>query len=136
MEIKFRTVTSGMQSGSVTDQNYISVLWTATSIKIIFECLIQDLLHIGFEHELTAWKVSKYGVFSGPCFPVFGLEKTPYLDTFHVLTMSSSNYNMTNKVFWVLTTKPLLEAKKWNIKAIFIKTGWLLFLEILETSPH
>ena len=38
----------------------------------------------------TAWKVSKYGVFSSPYFPVFGLntekygpEKTPYLDTFH-----------------------------------------------------
>ena len=29
-----------------------------------------------------AWKVSKYGVFSGPYFPVFGPEKTPYLDTF------------------------------------------------------
>ena len=39
---------------------------------------------------LTPWKVSKYGVFSGPCVPVFGLntgkygpEVTPYLDTFH-----------------------------------------------------
>ena len=38
-----------------------------------------------------AWKVSKYGVISGPYFPVFGLntgkyrpEITPYLDTFHV----------------------------------------------------
>ena len=40
----------------------------------------------------TAWKVSKYGVFSGPYFPVFGLntgkkgpEETPYLDTFHAV---------------------------------------------------
>ena len=40
----------------------------------------------------TAWKVSKYGVFSGPYFPAFGLntgkygpEKTPYLDTFHAV---------------------------------------------------
>ena len=38
----------------------------------------------------TAWKVSKYGVISGPYFSVFGLntgkygpEITPYLDTFH-----------------------------------------------------
>ena len=43
---------------------------------------------------LTARKVSKYGVFSGPYFPVFGLntgkygpEKTPYFDTFHAVTM-------------------------------------------------
>ena len=38
----------------------------------------------------TGWKMFKYGVFSGPYFPVFspktgkyGLEKTPYLDNFH-----------------------------------------------------
>ena len=35
--------------------------------------------------EVTAWKVSKYGVFSGPYFPAFEPEKTPYLDTFHVV---------------------------------------------------
>ena len=34
---------------------------------------------------VTASKVSKYGVFSGPYFPVFGPEKTPYLDTFHAV---------------------------------------------------
>ena len=41
---------------------------------------------------LTALKVFKYGVFSGPYFPVFssntgkyGPEITPYLDTFHAV---------------------------------------------------
>ena len=45
----------------------------------------------------TAWKVSKYGVISGPYFPVFGPntgkygpEITPYLDTFHAVTTSQS----------------------------------------------
>ena len=40
----------------------------------------------------TAQKVSKYRVFSGPYFPVFGLntgkygpEKTPYLDSFYAV---------------------------------------------------
>ena len=40
----------------------------------------------------TAQKVSKYEVFSSPYFPVFGLntgkyglEKNPYLDTFHTV---------------------------------------------------
>ena len=40
----------------------------------------------------TAWKVSKYGVFSGPYFPVFssntgkyGPEKPRYLDIFHAV---------------------------------------------------
>ena len=39
--------------------------------------------------------MSKYGTFSGPYFPVFGLnrgiyepEKTPYLDTFHAVLKS------------------------------------------------
>ena len=42
--------------------------------------------------RITAWKVSKCGVFSGPYFPVFGLNtekygsgKTPYLDKFHAV---------------------------------------------------
>ena len=40
----------------------------------------------------TAWNASKYVVFSGPWFPVFGLntgkyrpERTPYWDTFHAV---------------------------------------------------
>ena len=54
-----------------------------------------------FIENFTAWKVPKYGAFSGPYFPVFGLrsnlriqsecrkiraKKTPYLDTFHAVT--------------------------------------------------
>ena len=42
------------------------------------------------------WKASKYGVISGPYFPVFGLytgkygpDITPYLDTFHAVIESS-----------------------------------------------
>ena len=45
----------------------------------------------------TAWKVFKYGVFSGLYFPVFspntgkyGPEKTPYLDTFHTVSKNQS----------------------------------------------
>ena len=58
--------------------------------------------HRRFYKKVTAWKVSKYGVFCGPYFPAFGLnteylsvfcpnagkygpEKTPYLDTFHAV---------------------------------------------------
>ena len=33
----------------------------------------------------TAWKVSKYGVFSGPNAGKYGPEKTPYLGTFHAV---------------------------------------------------
>ena len=45
-----------------------------------------------YRKELTAWKMSKYGVFSSPYFPAFSLdtgkygpEKAPYLDTFHAV---------------------------------------------------
>ena len=47
----------------------------------------------------TAWKVSKYGVISGPNFPVFspntwkyGPEITPYLDIFHAVILISLLY--------------------------------------------
>ena len=33
----------------------------------------------------TAWKVPKYGFFSGSYSPVFDPEKTQYLDTFHAV---------------------------------------------------
>ena len=43
----------------------------------------------------TVWKVSKYGVFSGPYFPVLSLNKgkygpeiTPYLDAFHAVLLT------------------------------------------------
>ena len=46
----------------------------------------------------TAWKVSKYGIVSGPYFPIFGLntgkyrpEITRYFDTFHTVATSHTN---------------------------------------------
>ena len=51
-----------------------------------------------FPNATTALKVSKYGVISGPYFPVFGLntgkygpEMTPYLDTFHAVYLDHYN---------------------------------------------
>ena len=50
----------------------------------------QDCLKLAFfplSFDITAWKVSKYGVISGPYFPglntgKYGPEITPYFDTF------------------------------------------------------
>ena len=66
-----------------------------------FHKYITKLSKIPQSRLYTAWKVSKYGVISGPYFPVFGLnteisvfspntgkygpEITPYLDTFHAV---------------------------------------------------
>ena len=74
---------------------------------------------------VTAWKVSKYGVFSGPYFPVFGLNteiysinlriqpkygeirtrKSPYLDTSH--TVCSYEFDSSKDKSQVTFTKPL-----------------------------
>ena len=35
--------------------------------------------------RLTTLNVSKYGVTSGPYFPILGSKITPYLDTFHAM---------------------------------------------------
>ena len=58
-------------------------------LKIYFVNLNKSPVSFGYVQTYTAWKLSKYGVFSGPYFTVFspntgkyGPEKTPYLDTF------------------------------------------------------
>ena len=50
------------------------------------------LVSVNVDASVTARKVSKYGVISGPHFPVFrlntgkyGPEITPYLGTFHAV---------------------------------------------------
>ena len=52
--------------------------WNKLTLFLIYIC------HFEFQNSVTMWKVSKYGVFSGAYFPVFGLnigkrgaEKTP-----------------------------------------------------------
>ena len=51
--------------------------------------------------HITTWKMSKYEVFSGSYFPIFGLnignikygpEKTMYLDTFHAVYVLYTAY--------------------------------------------
>ena len=56
-----------------------------TKILAGFQICINVPLNIGLLRLFTASRMSKYGVISGPYFPVFGSEITPYLDTFHVV---------------------------------------------------
>ena len=54
-------------------------------------------------HVSTAWKVSKYGVISGPYFPVFSpnrTEVTPYLDTFHLVDVFCKERARLKAEFW------------------------------------
>ena len=56
------------------------------------QCLVPSITKKVISYSFTAWKVSEYGVFPDPYFPVLGLntgiygpEKTPYLETFHAV---------------------------------------------------
>ena len=60
----------------------------------MYDCflLCDNYDKLEFTQLYSAWKLSKYGVFSSPYFPVFSPntgkyvpEKTPYLDTFHTV---------------------------------------------------
>ena len=42
---------------------------------------------------ITLWKVSKYGVFSGPNTGNYGSEKAPYLDTFHAVNFNEKSHD-------------------------------------------
>ena len=69
------------------------------------------VFHIGTSHMIcsaneiwhTAWKMSKYGVISGPHFPAFspntgkyGPEITPYLETFYAATLDWNELILAN----------------------------------------
>ena len=71
----------------------------------------------------TAWKLSKYGVISGPYFSVFspnagkyGPEVTPYLDTFHAV------YSISVICRWKLKTLLLTIVKMFKKIDIFLNT--------------
>ena len=83
------------------------------NIFVKFRCRKQvelTRLKIAIDPFFTEWKVSKYGVSSGPYFPLYGLNaetyavnlfspnsgkygpvKTPYLDTFHAVSLQLRN---------------------------------------------
>ena len=82
------------QLASCFQKKIIKSLWKIFQIYFRGESqyLIRSCLKVVIISPIIAWKVSKYGVISGPYFPVFGLntgkygpEISPYLDTFHAL---------------------------------------------------
>ena len=92
-------------------------------------CMLISLFEL-----FTVWKVSKYGVFSGPYFPVFrvnaeiyGPEKTPYLDTFH---------EVFNNFFvgWVRTSVRTFRSFK-NMCSFFSIQIWAILI-VLYISPR
>ena len=88
------------------------------------EKLIGSKRQLQYVLRNTAWKVSKCAVFSGLYFPVVGLnkeiysifnpnkgkwgpEKTPYLDTFHLVKVSVITlFSMSNIIWYFNTSLP------------------------------
>ena len=75
--------------GQQTCTQHLMLFWHC----IRFHCVSENILNTS-----NVWKVSKYGVISGLYFPVFnpntgkyGLEITPYLDTFHAVVLPLFN---------------------------------------------
>ena len=73
--------------------NFLTHIYIAELAEINYEQMIILFEYFWVLASHNAWKVSKYWVFSGPYFPVFGLntgkygpEITPYLDTFHAVS--------------------------------------------------
>ena len=85
------------------DKKYFIEILNFGDFAFIWERGWFDGKIVNFSNRSTPWKVFKYGVISGPYFPVFGLtveiygmnfekdiekygpEITPYLDTIHAV---------------------------------------------------
>ena len=63
-----------------------NIVFLSTSLKHIVNDYLFWFPKVFSVVSLTAWKVSKCGVISGPNAGKYGPEMTPYLDTFHGVT--------------------------------------------------
>ena len=77
-------------------------IFLSIAVVVMHLILLNSGVNRKFTIAYTAWKVPEYGLFSGPYFPVFGLnaeiysvnagkyaaEETPYLDNFRTVLQS------------------------------------------------
>ena len=78
---------------------FLNINYSETIVVLIISSTVALAMAVSLLLEITtAWKVSKYGVFSDSYFPVFSpitgkyrLEKTPYLGTFHAVNILVKN---------------------------------------------
>ena len=97
-----------IRSGKIRTRKYSVFVHFSHSVSLSKTFRISQ----GVLNFYTAWKVFKYGVFSGLYFPAFGLnteryevgkygpENTPYLDTFHTVLICRRLSEFL-KEFWI-----------------------------------
>ena len=78
--------------------------YTAFVIQLTINQMLSDCNGTRSHNHLvrkrsTAWKVSKYGVFSGPYFPVFGLNKERYSVSLRIQSECGKIRTRRNSVF-------------------------------------
>ena len=85
-----------------------------------------------FQDSFTAWKVSKYGVFSGPYFPVFRLNSKIYGEN-HCIQSEYRKIHTRKKIcIWTLFKQCLLEV--WLYLEKILTNCILLFTIFLFSS--
>ena len=98
-------------------------------------CYMVILKSQAIRDSFTAWKLSKYGVFSGLCFPVFGLNAEIYGVNLHIQSEDRKIRTRKNSVFgyfprsdFVLVLKLVLILDFESSKFAFIISRKLLWL--------
>ena len=76
-------------------------------LAILFSTLKSSMANDWMVLCCTAWKVSKYGVISGPNTGKYGPVITPYLETFHAVLIHQNKYR--KKCYFSWRSKDLLE---------------------------
>ena len=109
-------------------------MWNIQKHRLLFEQHIQIYQHIEIEYYgrrlfypfilticRTAWKVSKYGVFSGPSFPAFTLNTKRYFISLRIQSKCRETRTRKNSVFRHISHSPGIF---WTDKILIVWSFW------------
>ena len=82
----------------------------------------------------TAWKVSRYGVISGPNTGKYGPEITPYLDTFHAVRTKTNNATTQKLKFSIKGAMPRCRSFASRTVFLYYSLGQSLTLRVFRSS--
>ena len=73
--------------------------WNQFTLMLMVTLFYFDLNCLNMHKEITAWNVSKYGDFSGPYFPVFGLNTERHFLSLRIQSECGKIRTRKNSVF-------------------------------------
>ena len=118
-------------SGTLVENGLMKIMQTDILRVRMSKNELLDILGRGrlapvvFSKNVTPWKVSKYGVFSGPYFPAFGLNNTERYRISPYSVRMRENTDLKKLRIWTLfmqwmVHKDWIEKCKKKIRAIFL----------------